>query len=52
MDALIRDRDQFWAEAVERFRAGAELAPWDKDTFYGGGAQGYTDQPTLGGEAA
>jgi len=39
-------------DLVERFRAGAELAPWDKDTFYGGGAQGYTDQPTLGGEAA
>ncbi|WP_198585950.1 alkene reductase [Pararhizobium haloflavum] len=34
----------------ERFRTGAALNPQDKDTFYGGGAEGYTDYPfaTLG----
>lgn len=31
----------------ERFRVGAELNRWDKATFYGGGAEGYTDYPAL-----
>ncbi|MBI5264777.1 MAG: alkene reductase [Bradyrhizobium sp.] len=34
-------------DLVERLRAGAPLNPWDKTTFYGGGAKGYTDYPTL-----
>ncbi len=41
-----------WALAnpdfVERFRAGAALNEPDPATFYGGGAVGYTDYPTLG----
>ena len=32
---------------VERLKAGAPLNEWDKATFYGGGAKGYTDYPTL-----
>ena len=35
----------------ERFRVGAELNAADKATFYGGGAEGYTDYPFLGGSA-
>ena len=31
----------------ERFRLGAELNEGDHATYYGGGAQGYTDYPTL-----
>jgi N-ethylmaleimide reductase len=31
----------------ERFRAGAPLNQPDPDTFYGGGAKGYTDYPAL-----
>ena len=34
-------------DLVERLRSGAALNPWDKTTFYGGGAKGYTDYPTL-----
>ncbi|KRB93801.1 alkene reductase [Noviherbaspirillum sp. Root189] len=34
-------------DLVERFRRGAELNAPDKSTFYGGGARGYTDYPTL-----
>lgn len=34
-------------DLVERFRAGAELNAPDQSTFYGGGAHGYTDYPTL-----
>ena len=30
-----------------RFRQGAPLNAPDRATFYGGGAQGYTDYPTL-----
>ena len=30
-----------------RLRAGAELNEPDEDTFYSGGAKGYTDYPTL-----
>jgi N-ethylmaleimide reductase len=34
-------------DLVERFRRHAELAQAPSDTFYGGGARGYTDWPTL-----
>jgi N-ethylmaleimide reductase len=34
-------------DLVERLKKGAPLNPWDKATFYGGGAKGYTDYPTL-----
>ncbi|MDE2376245.1 alkene reductase [Bradyrhizobium sp.] len=34
-------------DLVERLKTGATLNPWDKNTFYGGGAKGYTDYPTL-----
>jgi N-ethylmaleimide reductase len=34
-------------DLVERLRTGAPLNPADKSTFYGGGAKGYTDYPTL-----
>jgi N-ethylmaleimide reductase len=35
-------------DLVERLERGAPLNPFDKATFYGGGAKGYTDYPTLG----
>jgi len=34
-------------DLVERFRLRAPLSTGDRATFYGGGAQGYTDYPTL-----
>jgi len=34
-------------DLVERFRVGAELNPPNIDLLYGGGAEGYTDYPTL-----
>jgi len=34
-------------DLVERFKKGAPLNEPDKSTFYGGGAKGYTDYPTL-----
>jgi N-ethylmaleimide reductase len=34
-------------DLVERLKAGAPLNAPDKATFYGGGAKGYTDYPTL-----
>jgi N-ethylmaleimide reductase len=34
----------------ERFRLGAPLNPEDPTTFYGGGAKGYTDYPSLAQE--
>lgn len=34
-------------DLVERLKAGAPLAPGDTDTYYRGGASGYTDYPTL-----
>ena len=34
-------------DLVERLKKGAPLNEWDKETFYGGGAKGYTDYPTL-----
>ena len=34
-------------DLVERARAGAPLNPPDPATFYGGGAEGYTDYPFL-----
>ena len=35
-------------DLVERLKTGAPLNEWDKATFYGGGAKGYTDYPVLG----
>ncbi|WP_409484029.1 alkene reductase [Arsenicicoccus dermatophilus] len=35
-------------DLTERWRTGAELNEPDPSTFYGGGAHGYTDYPTLG----
>lgn len=32
-------------DLVERLRAGGPLNRWDHKTFYGGGAEGYTDYP-------
>ena len=32
-------------DLVERFTHNAPLAEWDQDTFYTGGAKGYTDYP-------
>src|SRR6202008_1867782 len=34
-------------DLVERLKKGAPLNEWDKATFYGGGAKGYSDYPTL-----
>ena len=34
-------------DLVERLRRDAPLAPWQRETFYGGDAQGYTDYPAL-----
>ncbi|MCA6106426.1 alkene reductase [Bradyrhizobium cenepequi] len=34
-------------DLVERLKKGAALNEWDKATFYGGSAKGYTDYPTL-----
>ena len=39
-------------DLVERLKQGATLNDWDKNTFYGGGAKGYTDYPTLAAEPA
>lgn len=36
-------------DLVERLKAGAPLAPLNPATLYGGGAEGYTDYPTLAG---
>lgn len=35
-----------------RFRLGAELNPYDRTTFYGGGAAGYIDYPSLESQGA
>ncbi|WP_370425531.1 alkene reductase (plasmid) [Pantoea vagans] len=34
-------------DLVERLKTGAPLVPIDPETLYGGGAQGYTDYPSL-----
>ena len=34
-------------DLAERLKRGAPLNAWDKNTFYGGTAQGYTDYPAL-----
>src|ERR1700742_1260434 len=39
-------------DLVERLKKGAPLNAWDKNTFYGGGAKGYTDYPAMGGAQA
>jgi 2,4-dienoyl-CoA reductase-like NADH-dependent reductase (Old Yellow Enzyme family) len=36
-------------DLAERWRTGADLNEADQATFYGGGAEGYTDYPTLAG---
>lgn len=36
-------------DLVERLKTGAPLATFNPETLYGGGAQGYTDYPTLSG---
>ena len=47
-DAVVVGR-QFLAnpDLADRWREGAELNEPDQATFYGGGAEGYTDYPTL-----
>ena len=39
-------------DLVQRLRAGAPLAPPKRETFYGGGAEGYTDYPRMETAAA
>ena len=39
-------------DLVERLKLGAALNDFDKATFYGGNAKGYTDYPALGRQAA
>lgn len=39
-------------DLVERLKRGAKLNEWDKATFYGGGAKGYTDYPALDAKQA
>ncbi|MDZ4367766.1 MAG: alkene reductase [Afipia sp.] len=39
-------------DLVERLKLGAPLNDFDKATFYGGDAKGYTDYPALGRQAA
>ncbi|MEN2979725.1 alkene reductase [Tistrella bauzanensis] len=39
-------------DLVDRLRRAGPLAPLDRDTLYGGGAQGYIDYPTLSGSIA
>ena len=39
-------------DLVERFKRGAPLNAFDKATFYGGNAKGYTDYPALESAAA
>jgi N-ethylmaleimide reductase len=34
-------------DLAERLKKGQPLNAWDKNTFYGGGAKGYTDYPAL-----
>ena len=36
----------------DRIRHGAPLSAWDEGTFYGGGAEGYTDYPTQDGSGS
>jgi len=35
-------------DLVARLRKGSALNEGDRSTYYGGGAHGYTDYPTLG----
>ena len=49
-DRFTADRQAiytFRGRIAERWRVGAELNEPNPDTFYGGGAEGYTDYPTL-----
>ena len=36
-------------DLAERLRDGVTFAPYDRSTFYGGGAEGYTDYPAATG---
>ena len=53
LEAGIADLIGYGRQAIanpdlpERFRRDAPLNPYDRETFYGGGAQGYTDYPCL-----
>ncbi|HEU0160773.1 MAG TPA: alkene reductase [Rhizomicrobium sp.] len=60
-DSAQKALDEGWADAVafgkdfianpdlvRRFAEGAPLNAWDAQTFYAGGAHGYTDYPALG----
>jgi N-ethylmaleimide reductase len=56
VEALAADRADLVAfgrpfianpDLVERLRRGAEFAPGDRATYFGGGAKGYTDYPAL-----
>ena len=37
----------YYKSVYASLREGAPLNAWDEKTFYGGGAQGYTDYPAL-----
>jgi N-ethylmaleimide reductase len=59
IEALAEGRADFIAfgklfisnpDLVERFRLDTPLNPYDQATFYGGGAKGYTDYPSLAQE--
>ena len=39
-------------DLVERLRRDAPLTEGDRDTYYGGGREGFTDYPTLDHSAA
>jgi N-ethylmaleimide reductase len=61
IDALRHDRADLIAfgklyianpDLDVRLRTGAALNEWDKASFYGGDAKGYTDYPSLSGSAA
>lgn len=52
-DAVAFGRDYIATpDLAERFRRNLPLNDHDSSTFYAGGAEGYTDYPTLGGVAA
>ncbi|WP_158149959.1 alkene reductase [Pantoea agglomerans] len=59
-DHLAQDKADLFAfgrpfisnpDFVERLKSGAPLAPLNPETLYGGGAEGYTDYPSLSGNS-